>query len=258
MNLNFLRLPTFFARLFAVALFGCALTVGAQDSLEFQELQAALRTAYAKIQALEKSGGSPADVLTKSTASANAEALATKERYLELRGLIEALGITAIDSGSDEKTERLIAALNDLRLAEEKNQRLTSALSTLLTASTSFSSVAIPGNPESARALADAMQIAEAAIKQENTGGNRAKDLNQAQVLSLKPEFGVVVLDVGSTDGAKPGMPFHLYREDKPIARVLITDVRKSVSGAVIRELFSPTDKPMVGDRGRAEASNSF
>lgn len=258
MNPNPSSLSSSLARLIVVALVGWTLTAGAQDSLEFQELQAALRTAYAKLQALEKAGGSPTDVLTQSTASANAEALATKERYLELRGLIEALGITAIDSGGDEKTERLIAALNDLRLAEEKCQRLTSSLTSLLTAATSFSQVASPGNPESARALAEAMQVAQSTLKQENTVAGRAKDLNQARVVSLKPEFGVVVLDVGSADGAKPGMPFQLLREDKPIARVLITDVRKSVSGAVVRELFSPTDKPMVGDRGRAEASNSF
>jgi hypothetical protein len=39
---------------------------------------------------------------------------------------------------------------------------------------------------------------------------------------------------------------------------VFVTDVRSNVSGAVVRELFSPLDKLMIGDRGQADASQSF
>lgn len=120
-----------------------------------------------------------------------------------------------------------------------------------------YSQVATPGNPESVRKLGAAIEGATSALKQSglNPAEPKAKDLNAATVVSVKSELGVVVLDIGSRDGAKPGMPFNLYREDKPIAKVLITDVRKSISGAVVRELFSQTDKPMVGDRGQADAS---
>ena len=250
---------------FAVAgVLVCGLTeAGAQDALEFQELQNNLRTAYAKIQALEsaeKAGGQPALALQSSTAAAQAEATALKERYLQLRGLLDALDISAIENGTDEKAARLVAALNDLRMVKEEQKRLADALFRLLEASMEFSQVATPGNPESVQRLSVAMQSAETALK---SSINQAaepgkKELTDASVVSIKPELGVVVLDVGTKDGAKPGMPFNIFRADKPIARVLITDVRSTVSGAVVRELFSPSDKLMIGDRGQAEASQSF
>jgi hypothetical protein len=46
-------------------------------------------------------------------------------------------------------------------------------------------------------------------------------------------------------------MPFDIYREDKPIAKALVTEVRNSVSGAVIQELASLSDPVRVGDRAK-------
>lgn len=251
------------ARFAAALLVACGGVVAGQDSLDFQELQNNLRTAYAKIQALEKAasaGGAPSAALVESTAAANAEAAEWKDRYAQLRGLLDALGIAALENAGDEKSDRLIAALNDLRLMKEENQRLAASLNELLTASDSFSQVATPGNPDSVRELSAAMESAQTALatSQASLGEGARKELSAARVLSVKTDLGVIVLDVGSRDGAKPGMPFNIFREDKPVARVLITDVRSAVSGAVVRELFSPSDKPMVGDLGRAEASQSL
>lgn len=252
------------ARFAVVGVLVCGqLESSAQDALEFQELQNNLRTAYAKIQALEaaqKEGGTPSLALQASAAAAQSEAVALKERYLQLRGLLEALDISAIENGGDEKAVRLIAALNDLRIVKEEQKRLADSLYRLLEASMEFSQVATPGNPESAQKLGVAMQTAEDALKSSiNQAGEAGKkELTEASVVSIKPELGVLVLDVGTKDGAKPGMPFNIFRADKPIARVLITDVRSTVSGAVVRELFSSSDKLMIGDRGQAEASQSF
>lgn len=252
------------ARFAVVGVLACGLLEGvAQDALEFQELQNNLRTAYAKIQALEAqdaAGGAPAVALQAAAASAQAEAAALKERYLQLRGLLDALDISAIEEGGDEKANRLIAALNDLRIVKDEQKRVSDALFQLLDASMAFSQVATPGNPESVQKLSSAMELAEAALKSSvsQAGEPNKKELTDASVVSIKPELGVVVLDVGTKDGAKPGMPFNIFRADKPIARVLVTDVRSTVSGAVVRELFSNSDKLMIGDRGQADATQSF
>ena len=250
---------------FAVVGFGlcCSAFAKGQDALEFEELQNTLRTAYAKIKVLEKAekaGGAPSVALQESAATAQAEAAELKERYLQLRGLLDALDISAIENGGDEKAVRLIAALNDLRLIKEEQKQLADALFGLLEASTEFSQVATPGNPESVQKLGTAMQGAETALKSSisQAGEPTKKELTEASVVSIKPDLGVVVLDVGTKDGAKPGMPFNIFRADKPIARVFVTDVRSNVSGAVVRELFSPLDKLMIGDRGQADASHSF
>lgn len=247
-----------------VAFGACFLVIAkGQDALEFQELHNTLRTAYAKIKLLEnaeKAGGQPTVALQESTATAQAEAVALRERYLQLRGLLDALDISAIENSGDSKVGRLVAALNDLRLRKQEQRRLTDTLSNLLEAASEFSEVATPGNPESVQKLGAAIQNAETVLRSsvDQTADARSKELTDANVISLKPELGVVVLDVGINDGAKPGMPFNIFRADKPIARVLITDVRSTVSGAVVRELFSQSDKLMIGDRGQADATQSF
>ena len=82
--------------------------------------------------------------------------------------------------------------------------------------------------------------------------------LQEARIVSLKPELGVAVLSVGSRDGVKPGMPFEIFREDKPIAKILVTEVRSSVSGAVVQELANKADPVKVGDRGKVDINRSF
>lgn len=242
--------------------FGFGPAIG-QDALEFQELQNNLRTAYAKIRALEAGGGATTDVtaLQKAAVTANAEAQELKGRYEQLRGLLEALDLGAIDGGGDEKTNRLIAALSDLRLKNDELKALSQALSQLIEASAQFSQVATPGNPESVQKLAAALQQAETVITTVSRSASSTspkKELTAASVVSLKPELGVVVLDVGSRDGAKPGMPFNIFRGDKPIARVVVSEVRNSISGAFVLEQFSSTDNLMAGDRGEADVSQSF
>jgi hypothetical protein len=82
--------------------------------------------------------------------------------------------------------------------------------------------------------------------------------MQNARVVSLKNELGIAVLSIGAKDGVKPGMPFEIFREDKPIAKVLVTEVRNSVCGAVVQELASTNDPVRVGDRGRVDLNKSL
>ena len=83
-------------------------------------------------------------------------------------------------------------------------------------------------------------------------------DLQNARVVSLKNELGIAVLSLGAKDGVKPGMPFEIFREDKPIAKVLVTEVRNAVCGAVVQELAAANDPVRVGDRGRVDLNKSL
>ena len=82
-----------------------------------------------------------------------------------------------------------------------------------------------------------------------------AGDLHDARVVSLKDDLGVAVLNVGSRHGVHPGMPFTIFRQDKPVARALVVDVRQSVCGAVLRDLVAKDDPVKIGDTGRVETS---
>ena len=252
-NLHRVLAATFVATL---ALGGWVRTAQAQSSLEFDELQDTLRTAYAKIQALEAQGGNQSAAAQNAAASA-AEAEQLRERYTELRGLLEALGISALETDRDETTERLLTALREMRLMEAQKNRLATALQSLVDASAAFSQVARPGNPESVNQLSAAMDKARTALSANQSEKSQPGQLADAKIVSVKPDLGVAILNVGVDSGAKPGMPFAVYRGDRPIANVLVTDVRQTLSGAIVRELFSAADPIQVGDIGRVDTNHS-
>jgi hypothetical protein len=109
--------------------------------------------------------------------------------------------------------------------------------------------------------LDDALAIADQAIRSSNAvGGQEAAptDLHQAKVVALKADAGVAVLNVGSQDGVKVGMPFAVFRQDKPVAKVMVVDVRKSVSGVVVQQLASSASPVQIGDRGAIDTERNF
>jgi hypothetical protein len=238
--------------------------VRAQDRLELQELHTTLQVAAAKIQALEAqnlASKDKNDALAQSAAAANAETSELKDRYEKLRGLLEGLGVGALENSKDQTQERLLAALSDLRIMKEQRDELANSLIELAESGMGLMKSAQNADPSAADRLNKAITRADAALVKAGGGqteGQPAGDMQNARVVSLKNELGIAVLSIGAKDGVKPGMPFEIFREDKPIAKVLVTEVRNSVCGAVVQELASATDPVRVGDRGRVDLNKSL
>lgn len=238
--------------------------VCADDKLENQELLLSLQVAAAKVQSLEAATNAlkdKGDALAQSAAAANAESNELKDRYEKLRGLLEGLGVGALENSKDEAQNRLLAALSDLRVMKDQRDALAEALIEMAEASMSLMKAAPGADPASADRVNKAITRADAALVKAGGAQDTQQavgDLQRTRVVSMKNEFGIAVLSVGAKDGVKPGMPFEIYREDKPIAKVLITEVRNSVSGAVVQELASSNDPVRVGDRGRVDLSKSL
>jgi hypothetical protein len=246
----------------AVALCG---GVQAQTSFELQELNMTLQLAAQKIQTLETAMAASKDknaALAQSAAASNQEAIELKDRYDRLRGLLEGLGISAIETNPEKTHERFLASLSDLRIAETSRQKLADSLMELAESSLAFAKTvatpdAITGDRLQKSLLTAESTLAAASARPfESTAP--AADLKDARIVSLKNELGIAVLSVGARDGVKPGMPFEIYREDKPIAKVLVTEVRNSVSGAVVQELANIADPVQVGDKGKVDTNRSL
>ena len=229
--------------------------------IELRELQENLAIAAGRNKTLEAQVAAAREqnvALAQSVASANAESGQLKESYERLRGLLEGLGIGALENSTDQVQERLLTALSDLRLADTQKKKVAEALMSLAEATLAYVKTSQSSDEVAKKNLEGAMEKTEAALRAANAQAGSevaAKSLHEARVVSLKPEFGVAVLDVGSRDGVKPGMPFEIYREDKPIAKVLVTEVRKAVSGAVVQENMNEKDPIRVGDRGKVSAT---
>lgn len=257
-----LRLHNHLLTLPLIAVVGLGV-VRADDRLELQELHTTLQVAAAKIKALEaqvKASKDKGDALAQSAAAANAESTELKERYEKLRGLLEGLGIGALENSKDQTQERLLAALSDLRIMKEQRDTLAEALIETAEAGMGLMNAAPNADPAAKDRINRAITQADAALVKVGGAveGQAAADLQSVRVVSFKADLGIVVLSVGAKDGVKPGMPFEVYREDKPVAKVLVTEVRNSVSGAVVQELASANDPVRVGDRGRVDLSKSL
>jgi len=246
----------------AVVALACGGSRG-QSALELQELNTTLQVAAQKIKDLETqlaAAKDKSDAMAQSAAAANQEAAELKDRYERLRGLLEGLGIAALENSTDQTQERLLASLSDLRLSETSRRKLADSLMELAEASMQFAKGITNPEPVAherlSKALAQAETVLTAAVAR--PGEVHAADLQDARIVSLKPDMGIAVLSVGARDGVKPGMPFEIYREDKPIAKILVTEVRNSVSGAVVQELANPADPVQVGDRGKVDTTRSF
>jgi hypothetical protein len=237
----------------------------AQTSFELQELNMTLQVAAQKLQAKESEIASLKDknaALAQSAAASNQEAIELKDRYDRLRGLLEGLGISAIETNPEKTQERLLSSLSDLRIAETSRQKLADRLMDLAESSLAFAKTvstpdAVTGDRLQKSLLSAESTLAVASARPlESTAP--ATDLQEARIASLKNELGIAVLSVGARDGVKPGMPFEIYREDKPIAKVLVIEVRNSTSGAVVQELANVADPVQVGDKGKVDTNRSL
>jgi hypothetical protein len=78
--------------------------------------------------------------------------------------------------------------------------------------------------------------------------------LTDASVVEVKPEFALVVANIGRNAGVKVGMPFQVWRDNRRVGDVRVIDVRDRLSGAVVQNLVSEEDAIKVGDRLRVDA----
>lgn len=78
--------------------------------------------------------------------------------------------------------------------------------------------------------------------------------LTDAAVVEVKPEFALVVANIGRNAGARVGMPFQVWRGNRRVGEVRVIDVRDRLSGAVVQNLVSEEDSIKVGDRLRVDA----
>jgi len=259
MSLRLTFTQTILALLLAAGVVGAR----ADDRLELLELHTTLKVAAAKIQVLEAqiaAAKDRSDALAQSAAAANAESNELKDRYEKLRGLLEGLGVGALETSRDETQDRLLSALSDLRIMKEQRDSLAAALIETAEASLGLMQSTANADPAAADRVNKAITIADAALVSVGGGqdGQPVGDLQNARVVSMKADLGIAVLSIGAKDGVKPGMPFEIFREDKPIAKVLVTEVRKAVCGAVVQELASANDPVRVGDRGRVDLNKSL
>jgi hypothetical protein len=142
-------------------------------------------------------------------------------------------------------------------MAEEK-KKLSEALVRLSEASSLYAKTAPTTNVEAQVAV-------EAELRNANTVlGNPSRNavdanaepatISDGTALSVRDDLALVVINLGTVQGVKLGMPFQVIRGDHIVGTVRVVDVREKICGAVIQDLTTEKDRIKVGDRLKVEA----
>ena len=196
----------------------------------------------AKITSLERQ----LTTLRESYAMARSDADAARSQLREIRARLEALGGSAL--GDSE--ERLIETVAQLRSTQEQLELTRQSLLRLTAALSTYLQSALVEDAEARAGLEAAMLDADVALglrqpqQDENTG-----TLDEATVLSIDAESGLIVINAGREAGVKVGMPMLITRGAETVAEAIVTDVRKKVAGMLVRKHLNPTLKVSVGDQ---------
>ena len=228
-----------------------------EENIETIELRAALDASIKQTKELKYENDKLMQMninLRNSLMASNAESEEFRSSYSKMRLQLEALGIETITDGDKGVESRLLKAMNDIRLLEEDNMRISEALINLSDKALQLIDQS-KGNEKNSddlkvllgSAVDDADKALGIGVGQEISGNIRGT-IHEAKIISVKNDYGMVVFNVGRDAGAKIGMPFRLFRKDRPVGSSIVVDVRDNVSAALIKEINKKEDYPKVGD----------
>jgi hypothetical protein len=186
------------------------------------------------------------EVLQRSLAEANRGEKEATEQLAQVRERLEALGKNLLDGGDD----RLIQAASDLQIANERAAQLESTVTRLVSTVSDYLRLAVVSDPDARLRVETSLRELDAllGLRQKPRPDVRSGSLQQARVVSVDQESGMLVLNIGESQGARIGMTFRLTRGQQPYGKAILADVRKGVSGLFVETLDQPADAARVGD----------
>lgn len=224
-------------------------------AIELQEVKTALAISQKQL-ATERVRSSALDetrkALAESLAAANSQAKQQRTAYRDLLIKMEALGVDVLNVEPQGLQQRLLKAVRATALQREQNQKLAQQLMTLSEAVVGYlqNSKNAEVDPQSRMLVESELRASDVTLGLRLPKAKKAPvNVSQAKVVSMDPEIGLIILNVGRRGGVRVGMPLEILRTDRPIGTALVVDVRDSICGAVLSELVSNSDDVKIGDR---------
>lgn len=195
-----------------------------------------------KIAALQKENRALQQALTQ----ANEKESQATEQLAQIKLRLEALGKNLLDGGDD----RLVQAAADLQVSQERVQLLEQSVTKLIAAVQDYIKLSVVSEPKSRLFLETSLRELDVSLglRQKPLPDIRAGSLQKANVVSIDQETNMIVLNLGSNQGAKIGMTFQLSRGLNPCGKAIVADVRKEICGAFIVTSDETKEQPHTGD----------
>ena len=185
--------------------------------------------------------------LKLSLVAAQKRADESAEKLKEINLRLEAMGSGLLDGGDN----RLVKAVSDLGVMARKLKQFEDAALALSSSTQNYLSTAIAADPEARvevethiRDLDTVIGLREAPLKDRQLGS-----LQQAVVVSVDSESGIVVVNVGEKESAVVGMAFEVYRTDTKVGDAVVAQTRSDVSALLITDLVNEKNPVRDGDR---------
>jgi len=184
------------------------------------------------------------------------EIFKTQAKELKLR--FEALGLDAGSGSASKLEQRLLDAVSKLRGMAEEEKKLSEALVRLSEAAALFAKTSPAGKTDARMTLETELRNARAALGDSSPNAVEATavpaSISDGMAISVKDDLALVVINLGSKQGVRVGMPFQVIRGGRLIGNVRVVDVREKIAGAIVQNLFSEKDQIKVGDHLKVDA----
>ncbi len=184
--------------------------------------------------------------LRESYALARADADAARSQLRDIRVRLEALG----GAGLGESEQRIIDTTAQLEASRKENEQLRASSMKLASAITTYMRGALVEDAQALLALEGALRDMDVALGlRQAPQSELSGTVDEAQVLSIDSESGLIVINAGREARVEVGLPMEISRGDQAIAMAVVTDVRKKVSGMLVQKHLNPALVVQVGDR---------
>jgi vacuolar-type H+-ATPase subunit E/Vma4 len=194
------------------------------------------------------------EALQLSLAEANRTEAEATTQLNQVRERLEALGKNLLDGGDD----RLVQAAADLQIANERLTSLEGSVYKLVSSVTEYLRLSVASDPDARLRLETSLRELDAVLglRQKPLPDVRTGSLQQARIVSIDQESGLLVLNVGERQGARIGMTFRISRGQQEIGKAILADLRKGVAGLFIEHLNQAAELPKLGDLASLETQS--
>jgi hypothetical protein len=192
--------------------------------------------------------------LTDDLTTANTESEYFRQQWQDLRLRDEALGVEALTVDEQKLEDKLVQAVKELYQSEMRRREALLLLDRLI-ATTQLLMKTAPNYDPKVRAD---YEVAMRASRDYLAGRNGTAipiglSLTDGQIADLNPALNAVVLNLGTSQGVKEGMPFLIFQDNAEVGTVKIVLARDLVSAGLVENL-RPHVVLKVGDRVAVDA----
>ncbi|MFT5469229.1 MAG: hypothetical protein ACI8UO_004345 [Verrucomicrobiales bacterium] len=183
--------------------------------------------------------------------ASNREVEKFRKLYADLLLKVDGLGLESLGS-PDLLRDRAVKAISEIEVHKEQGKRLEVQLLKLSELMIRYLKASTVSDIEIRAEVEVELREVDQLLGFDNlhqSGGVELADIKEAKVISFKDDLQLAVLNVGKLSGVKIGMPMNVFRRDRLVGSVVVVDVRDSICGVLVQELYAAGDEIHVQDR---------